>query len=274
MLNGIVGSAHSRTEVDVRRFARKAPERTFCIDGEDDPFIRRMYSYCSQYFKRELAFRDRFKVFGKGLAAASGNFPRFLADLSIRSTTGAIVRHDGGNDKIAPLNLSLISHEFDIWQGDKLYDISLVAGATSHYRKGFARLLKRFSLERGLKTLIHVFRGSIQRLDWKEYVRIVQTNRISVALPGIGFDTQRYWEIPFYGSVLAAPRLPIVIRDNFVDMESAIIFDSFQGFQRRALELLRGGSWADIQSKGMAHFGRYHTSLMRAKTVLLYLGRS
>jgi hypothetical protein len=119
----------------------------------------------------------------------------------------------------------------------------------------------------GLKAFIN----TSGKIGWNEYSKIINASKISLSLPGSGYDTFRYWEIPYYESALASPQLPIQIDNNFEDMHSAILFKNFKEFEEKTLTTLKTGSWDEISKNGKRHFLKYHTTKNRAETLLKYL---
>lgn len=61
--------------------------------------------------------------------------------------------------------------------------------------------------------------GGIQlpegRVEKDEYNRMLLSSLVGVSARGCGWDTYRYWEIPYFGTALLSQRLEIVIPDNF-----------------------------------------------------------
>jgi hypothetical protein len=90
---------------------------------------------------------------------------------------------------------------------------------------------------------------------------------------GVGWDTYRYWEVPYFGAILVSQRLPIVIEDDFKEDQEAIFFSS-QGEMRSKLSGLLSdpGRMASLASAGHRASMERHLSSNRARTVLTRLG--
>jgi hypothetical protein len=116
----------------------------------------------------------------------------------------------------------------------------------------------------------HVWQES-SRLPWEEYMRLLASSRICISVRGAGFDTYRYWEIPYAGSLLLAERPQTVIPDNFVDGEEAV-FAPVELLGEVARRLLERDTTA-IAAAGREKLLRSHTSVARAQVVLDRLAR-
>jgi len=248
---------------------KKALERLCFLDGEDDPFIRTAVSSAQFYFKREL-LRDR-HLRDMHLLGWVKNALLLRQPLDVRRSTANVL----GRRPVGLLSLNLTVNEHDHPAAEeKKYDISFIAGSTNPDRLFFARMLREFARRSGYRVFVHVSGAFYGAVSWRDYVRITSGSKICVSLPGLGFDTIRYWEAPYYGAVLASPRLPIEIEDNFEDMDSAIFFSSFEEFRVKATKVLESGLWEEILKRGKELFAQCHTSRRRAEKVLSVIRRA
>ena len=103
-------------------------------------------------------------------------------------------------------------------------------------------------------------------LPWADYMRLLSRSRIGVSVRGLGYDTYRYWEIPYAGTLLLAETPQTVIPDNFVDGREAV-FAPVERLAERARELLDGDT-REIADAGRRKLLASHTSVQRAGTVL------
>jgi hypothetical protein len=92
---------------------------------------------------------------------------------------------------------------------------------------------------------------------------------IGVSARGVGWDTYRYWETPYWGAALLAQRPGIVIPGDFEDGREAVFWSTPDEFRARLGELLENRP----RTEGIALAGRKaalerHLSTHRAKTVL------
>jgi len=102
-----------------------------------------------------------------------------------------------------------------------------------------------------------------------DYNKRLTQSMIGVSVRGNGWDTYRYWEIPYFGALLFSQRLGIVIPNDFRENEEALFFDDMPSLQGSIQGLLADPS----RLKAVAHAGRAacmnrHLSVHRARTVL------
>ncbi len=269
-----------------------ARERIYMLDGTDDWLIRKIHSNSQIYFKRELMsrrvpdlgeavtlyFADRRLDSGASttspMKAASLWTRRALAafgdtarDKSYANFRGKLQKTDA---KFKSLNLTVASHGYvgNLNNVRREYDIVFITSSIMRSRVRFAERVARFAKEEGLNAFVKVTGRFYGEVAWNEYVEKIQSSKLAIAYPGRGFDTIRYWEIPCYGSALVSPVLPIVIDNNFKDMEEAIFFSNFSEFRRKVLLALREGLWEEIAQKGHEKFLKYHSETSRAEGVL------
>ena len=263
---------------------RKAKERLFILDGGDDWYIKKVNEISRVYFKRELMNRrvPNLKEFiARRLGDRRGNSASEIINFWKDEVIGDVIRADLRktvenlrgklypiNSNFQPLNMSVASHGYEKYKGEKEYDIFFITSSGSASRRYFAEKVSEFAKKAGLKAFVGVTGSFYGGVPWNEYIEKMQQSKVSIAYPGNGFDTIRYWEIPYYGSALASPRLPIVIENNFKDMDSAIFFSDFSDFKKKIMEVLSNGQWKDIAKKGQEHFQKYHTEKERARRVL------
>jgi len=168
-----------------------------------------------------------------------------------------------GTPDILPLPLGIPAQAMHPCDRPKDIDVSFVARSNHPWRKEIAARLAR--------------EGFFVRLDAPvsrtAYCDILNRSRIAVSVRGSGYDTMRYWEIPYHGALLLSERLPIVLPDNFVDGESAVFFDS----PAEMVDLSRGLLGDPARLERIAAAGRdlvraRHTAVHRARYVLEKMG--
>lgn len=92
---------------------------------------------------------------------------------------------------------------------------------------------------------------------------------IAISARGVGWDTYRYWEIPYFGAALLSHRVAIVIPRNFVADREAIFFDGLPELETKLRTLLNDRSMAEVIGvEGRKASLERHLSIHRAKTVL------
>ena len=121
--------------------------------------------------------------------------------------------------------------------------------------------------------LEHLERVRGERLDaafeQEQYAATLQGCRIGLSLPGNGFDTVRYWELPAHGCMLLSERLPIWIPEDFVDGESAVFFDDLAELEAKLAYFEAHDEEAiAIAQAGRERLIRYHTGSARARQLL------
>jgi hypothetical protein len=105
--------------------------------------------------------------------------------------------------------------------------------------------------------------------DKKDYNRSLRASLVGVAVRGMGWDTYRYWEIPYFGAALLSQRPGHVIPANFIEGEEAAFYDTAGDFQQK----LRGMLAKPEETLRMAAAGHKaiqerHLSIHRARTIL------
>ncbi len=240
----------------------RAPERVVYLDGGDDPFIRLILKDVPLYFKRE-----RISAFNR-TTISNYKFIWYFKKLMVDSFhyglhTFPLPPFSPLRLKTLSLNLTVIQHVFAA-NSPKDIDVSFILRSKSNpLRTKYGDILKRLAKEKSLNVQV-VTSG----LDWKAYVDVILRSKISVALPGEGYDTYRYWEIPFNGGCMISPRLPIDIDNDFEDGLSALFFKDENEFIEKILRTLRDGSYDAIGKVAKRHFERYHSSTRRAEKVI------
>jgi hypothetical protein len=101
-----------------------------------------------------------------------------------------------------------------------------------------------------------------------EYNALVVSSSVGISAKGAGWDTYRYWETPYFGAVLLAQRVPILIPGNFTD-EEAVFFDTADECISKLRALLDDPSGTRATAvRGQLASHERHLSIHRAKTVL------
>ena len=270
----IAGYLQNKFSLPILARARKSEHQIIFLDGSDYPFIFKTFDARDWYLKREL-YKSHNMLYKKmislkeiGIKKTSQIHNEFSISLenSLKNIMFPVIL----NNRIKPLNLTITDHSFEEYTGEKIFDVSLIIAPNNAYRRKFSNLFRHFATKYSLKFFLNVNArdNSFYAVNWQDYVKIVQQSRICISLPGIGFDTYRYWEIPYYGSCLVSPRLPLNIENDFIDMKSAVFFSTFSEFKNKVLKLLESGAWEEIARNGHREFSEYHNTIMRAKTVL------
>lgn len=106
-----------------------------------------------------------------------------------------------------------------------------------------------------------------------EYLRDLHRARVAVSLRGRGYDTFRYWEIPWCGALLVSEALPIVIPDNFhPGVEAVFVRPDLSDLCARIAHLLEHeDERVAIAAAGRALLLARHTCRARAERLLEWL---
>lgn len=271
----VVSSIQARNNKFLGHIRSKSRIPVYFLDGRDDPFLLKEMTEYKLYFKREL-YNDGFAVVRKFMALKNLGLSYYTklnikAPVSIPETIFNIFNPKSVQKKVISLNLSINDHKFKKHTGEKEFDFSFISSPNTPYRIKFSRMLEKFALRHDLKVFLNLKELSNNKnplIPWPDYVDMVQKSKMSISLPGAGFDTFRYWEIPYYGTCLVSPYLPIEIPHNFRDMQSSIFFSNFSQLENKILNVLKNDSWEDIAIEGHRNFKKYHSSEQRAKRFL------
>lgn len=230
----VVGILNSENKKIIEKILEHKKYPIYYLDGRDDPFLSKYIMKNIIYYKRELyTGHDSMNRKAKSLGRLGFSYYRKIdknIQVSKKYSTLNMVFPKSLEYKVFPINMTVNEHEFPKYDGEKEYDFSFLGTANNDYRIKLSLLISKFAKEKGFKAFFNIkSRGLYKsdKLSWTEYVKIVQKSKISISFPGLGFDTFRYWEIPYYGSCLLSPKLPIKIPNNFLDMESAILYKDF-----------------------------------------------
>lgn len=129
---------------------------------------------------------------------------------------------------------------------------------THHFRFELARVLTEMG-----------FPPITERIEKAAYNRKLMESMVGIAVRGNGWDTYRYWEIPYFGACMLSQRPAIVIPGNFVDDQEAVYYDSISDFKSKLKLLLDHPDEAvKIAEAGRKAAMERHLSIHRAKTVL------
>ena len=105
--------------------------------------------------------------------------------------------------------------------------------------------------------------------DQEGYVEAMRRSLMGLSAFGGGFDTVRYWELPANGCMLLSERLPIRVPYDFIDGETAVLFDDLPGLEEKVKHYAAHcDEAADIARAGHEHLKRRHTGSARARQVL------
>ncbi len=232
------------------------------LDGADDPYVRAVARRVDVYFKCET-------LLGSGLRRRLVPLRRLRdlrSDRAVDPLRRQIALATDRSPRVVPLPLGAVASGIEP-AGEQRYDVSFLGSLTSPERRLLRDQLEGLAGE-GLRVFAQL--GEERPLPWHEYMAALSASRIAISVRGLGFDTYRYWEIPYAGALLLAEQPRIVVPDNFADGVEAV-FAPADRLVDRARELLEADT-GEIAARGRAKLLSAHTSVERARTVLERIG--
>jgi hypothetical protein len=236
----------------VRAALDKRP--TAFVDGEDHPYVRGIRSHVDLYFKREA------------LVSAPWLRTRMPARRLYHRVSGNAYGHDplrrhvavAGAGNTIPLPFGIVDVGYEPPR-EQEYDVAFLARATSPERGRVLAVLESLGLR--------VATGG--DLGWREYMDTLARSRVGISVRGLGYDTMRYWEIPYAGTALLAETPRTVIPGNFRDGEEAL-FAPVDALAARVETALARAD--ELAARGRGALLARHTSVHRAQAILDRLG--
>lgn len=247
------------------------------VDYEDDFFVRNIYKHkeIKYYFKRELYNRMPFSF------AAEWYARYFYGEYFFMSLHNKLNLSNGLKWEFLPYKIAVSKPEFvklmpfplsvDTVKLKSRYDrdIDLFFSMSLHRlqeRHTYYKYLNKTKSEYEDRN-IEIGKGEFTR---DEYLNKLAHSKASVSLRGMGYDCDRYWEIPGYGAMLLSQKIPLTIPNNFVDGESALFFKNYEELQHKFEKyVVKSDEWIDIARKGKIRFLKFHTPEMRVKNQIL-----
>ena len=243
------------------------------LDLEDDFFLRNIYksNEIKLYFKRELlrnvSISDTIRWYPRYLYGSQVLPPihrkiglpyNFIESLPYKI---AVKNEKERKLKSLPLTVSLNNWNLNDPEKDRSLDLFFcLTLSTIHERHSFYRKARR--LKYGSNPLKSIVCGG--GMPKNEYIQNMMNSKVAVSIRGMGYDTDRYWEIPKYGAALFSQRIPIEIENNFEDGENALFFENFTNFRSKFEKfVVKSNEWQQIAKQGKIHFETYHTPKQR-----------
>jgi hypothetical protein len=177
-----------------------------------------------------------------------------------------------GVDKLVPLPFAVIPVGFPA-ATDSRHDVTFRGSATHPLRTKLVEDLRAMTTD-GYDVRVPAdplteadrYRFDL-RIPWSGYMEELSASRVALSVRGNGFDTYRYWEIPYAGALLLAETPRTVIPDNFVDGVEAVFAEPAE-LATTARRLLKSDAIEQIAAAGHAKLMAKHLSRHRAETVL------
>jgi len=240
------------------------------IDGLDDPYVRGAIRLVDLYFKRELLVRTaRLRLRFPARRLYYSVRPHDMWSSELRRQV-AVARR--GLAKLVPLPFGVVPIAFPAAE-ERTHDVTFLGAATDPLRGRIVEELRAMKAD-GFDVLIPddpLSESDRYRLDtrltWSSYMHALSSSRIAVSVRGDGFDTYRYWEIPYAGAMLLSETPRTVIPDNFADGVEAVFADPAR-LCDEARRLLKSQATEPIAAAGRAKLMSAHLSRHRAEVVL------
>lgn len=220
-------------------------------------------------------FRDEALPVPDGLVIIDGGD----GPLEIPAGPYIICRRETDNtDNTIPLPMALPDEIFE-WIGaydneEKRYSVGFL-GSFNEYSKGRKEIIEaiaEFYPDSLLKTTIVPSDDDPNpqgRFSRDDYYRNMQRCRIVLNLPGLGFDTFRYWENAACRAVHIAQRMPLFIPNDFEDNKHLFRFSSVDELRGAVDAVLEGKVLSDeVIEAGRDHLLKFHTTTKRAMYLL------
>jgi len=222
-----------RTPIAVPRTWRQktGKAKIAVMDGEDDPNLRNNVREAAVYFKREYL---------KGTAYPAN---------------------------VVPLPFAAIPEEIPP-QGNPPIPVFWCGMVRNQIRMDVTEALRQmgFKIEEGRHENTMTVGGLTGKKGYNE--RLVRS-LVGISARGAGWDTYRYWEIPWFAAVLMSHRLGIVIPKDFVDGKEAVFFNDARDMKTKLAGLLKDEPrLKEIAAAGARAVRERHMSIHRAQRVL------
>lgn len=147
---------------------------------------------------------------------------------------------------------------------EKMFDVFYSMGPTWEGRAPVLSMLDALCRDRGLSTIGNV--------TYKNYHLVLSRSRTAVTMRGSGRDTQRYWEVPLYKTLMLADGTMGCLHPYaFEDGKTAVFWRSVDELREKVLRYApRAAGSAEEQERlaisraGKEHLWKYHSTGSRA----------
>lgn len=182
-----------------------------------------------------------------------------------------------GNGLIYPLPFSVIEQQNTNIRNDyskyKKYDLFFSGGETIKDRVGISEKLPlllnkdgKYRLNVSNKNVIHP--DHPPPLSRKCFLEAISDSFLGLSFRGMGMDTFRFWEILSTGTCLFSQKLQLSIPNDYIDLEEAVYFSSFDELRDKFYYLMENKSKiSEIAKKGYEKTLKFHTTDRRAEYV-------
>jgi hypothetical protein len=262
------------------RYVLKQANNIVFIDVADDPLIHKLFFHPKivAYFKRELyniSFSNlRFLL--------TSQYKYYLSYFSMKNMfnylnlTEMIKAYR--SSKLKPLPLSYIENPSFKPLDTKTINVSYIANLPKslnirHKLSTINILKERISVAKVLKQFKNsfIYLGSEHRkgLPHETYLKILSQSLCAVSTYGMGFDTVRYWEIPYAGSVLISRKPVTLIPNNLKEGKHAFFFDNLRELKQHVEYIIEDPDTAiKIGREAREFVMKFHSPEARGRTII------
>jgi len=149
-------------------------------------------------------------------------------------------------------------------------DVSFMAfGGSNPIRRKCADVLEQIAQEKGWNLECHV-QDDGQPIPLDRYHEMLYRSKVGISMPGAGLDTNRYWEIPAHGAVLATYDFhnALFVRNNFEANRHCLHLQSWQAMAELCHAVVTDKTkWVQLRSAADRHL-QFHTTRSRAKEII------
>lgn len=252
--------------------------RIAILDVDDDSLVHRTIRHesVSVYFKREYLIRPSVDFYSNVLPYLTSLRGRFPSDVLSPLETIAMYK----SSRLRPLPLSYIPEEsLEIGEPtSKKYSVSYLArlAAWSNMRGNMSaqhvnsiRLKVARTVREISGSRVYLGLGGASGIPHSTYLKTTSESVAAVSTYGSGYDTMRYWEIPYAGAVLVSEQPRTMIHDNFVHGKHAFFFDNLKELKATISYLIEDPDMALKIARESRHFVmKHHSPKTRAMYIL------
>jgi glycosyltransferase involved in cell wall biosynthesis len=262
------------------KYVLKQANNIVFIDVFDDPLIHKLFFHPNiiAYFKREL-YNISFSNFRFLLTSQYKYYLSYFSTknmFNFLNLTEMIKAYR--SSKLKPLPLSYIENPnfkpSDSKTINVSYMVNLPKSLNIKHKLSTINILKeRINVAKVLKQFkkSFIYLGSEHRkgLPHETYLKILSQSLCVVSTYGMGFDTVRYWEIPYSGSVLISRRPRTLIPNNLEEGKHAFFFDNLRELKQHVEYIIEDPDTAlKIGKEARKFVMKYHSPEARARTII------
>ena len=226
------------------------------------------------YFKREVMAPNI------GWSAWSKYLLDRLSNSNLRSLTYLEVLKLRSTGRVSPILLSYVPDAGFVPSKSKTHIVSFIANLHPAYGNIVGRFSKgrEWANRQGVANTcikqeghcVILQRANVQGgIPHSTYMRIISDSVCSVAPSSASFDTVRYWEILYAGSVVIAERTPLVRPQDLMGGESVLYYKGWSDLSKKIKYIAKNSEAAILAGrKGREYVMKYHSPLARGEQII------